>query len=346
MKFSVLLIFFIVLLPARYINAQQFNDAVSYLEFINTENDLINNNVWQYTKAVAHETNPGKIENTRKELIKQIEESKKKILNITSYNNDDDYKNQFINFLNIYENIMNNDYANIVNMKEIAEQSYDYMEAYILMQEQVDKKMEQALDSIHMGMVTFTKKYDIKLLDAPESDLAKKMKISNDVFQHKNDIYLPFFKANFQEGELIEGLSSNNVGIIQQKASTLSQFAHEGLDSLSAIAPYKKDNSLIMATKNILLFYVNEAEVKVPEMINFFLMKDKLDKLRETIENKKASERNNEEIQEYNKLVEQMNQRTELYNKTNNELNKTRSNLLAEWEKTSSNFLSRHIPKN
>ena len=44
---------------------------------------------------------------------------------------------------------MNDDYAKIVNMQEIAEQSYDEMEAYFLLKEAVDKKMKEAEDHLH-----------------------------------------------------------------------------------------------------------------------------------------------------------------------------------------------------
>ncbi|GLB50124.1 LIC11966 family surface protein [Neptunitalea lumnitzerae] len=327
-------------------NAQDFKTPVEYLQFITSENDKLNNQVWQYTKAVAHDKRPKKIEKTRKLLVVQIQNSREKIKKAASYNNDDTYKNQFIEFLNIYENVINNDYAKIVDMKEIAEQSYDYMEAYILMQEQVDKKLETALDSINKSQGVFAKKYDVTLLEGKETKLAKKMKISNDVFKHKNSTYLPFFKANFQESELVVSLSSNNVGEIQQKASTLLLFANEGLDTLAQIKPYQNDTSLLKATKDVLLFYKDEAEVQIPIMIDFLLLNDKIEKMGKAIENKKPKDRTKEEIEEYNNLIKDVNKQVAAYNKTNDVLNKERSRLLQQWESTSNNFLSQHIPKN
>ena len=46
--------------------------------------------------------------------------------------------------MKMYYNVLNDDYSKIINMEEIAEQSYDAMEAYILAQEMVDKKPEEA----------------------------------------------------------------------------------------------------------------------------------------------------------------------------------------------------------
>lgn len=336
----------ITLIACSTLSAQEFKSPVAYLEFISRENDLLNNQVWQYTKAVAHDKRPKKIEKNRLLLVKQIQASRAKIKNAAAYNNDETYKNQFIVFLDIYENVINNDYAKIVDMKEIAEQSYDYMEAYILMQEQVDKKMENALDSIEVGMTTFAEKYEINLIQGEESALSKKMKISNEVFNHKNKLYLPFFKANFQESELIASLSSNNMGTIQQKASSLAAFAQEGLDSLAGISPYKNDDSLLKITKKVLLFYKDEAEVQIPSMIEFYLLNDKINKMKETIENKKSSDRTKAEIDEYNAMVKKINEAGAKYNATNEQLNKQRTTLLTEWENTSNNFLSKHVPKN
>ncbi|GLB52385.1 hypothetical protein NBRC110019_14250 [Neptunitalea chrysea] len=343
---QLVIILFIVAGSFLKSTAQTTKTPLEYLEFISNQNHDLNKQIWEYTKAVAHDKNPRKIEKIRKSLVVQIQQSRAKVQKKPSYNNDDTYKNQFINFLNVYENVINNDYAKIVDMKEIAEQSYDFMEAYILMQQQVDTKMETALDSINASQKEFATKYDIELVNGEESSISKKMKVSNEVFHHKNDAYLPFFKANFQESELIVSLSSGNVGEIQQKATSLLTFTEEGLDSITKLKPYKNDGALILATEKMLLFYKNEAEVQMPKIIEFYLLNDKVEKMKQAIENKKEKDRTKEEIDEFNEMVKKMNIKITEYNQLNDELNNKRAKLLNEWETTNHNFLSKHIPKN
>ncbi|SFU42579.1 hypothetical protein SAMN05216480_10388 [Pustulibacterium marinum] len=346
MKTKLLIAFSLFFFGFAQVEAQEKNKALEYLEFLSKENEKLNTQVWQYTKAVAHDKRPRKIEKTRKNLVTQIQLSKRKISQMPSVDGDDTYKNEFVNYLTIYENSINNDYAKIVDLKEIAEQSYDAMEAYILLQEKVDEKMEHASTEIDSAQATFAKKYNINLVAGQESDLSKKMKISNAVFQHKNAAYLPFFKANFQENLLIGSLGSHNVGDIQQKASALQAFAQEGLDSLQTIQAYNNDSSIIDVTKKVLLFYKEEAEISVPEMIDFMLLNDKITKMQQALESKKAKDRTKEEIDEYNNLVKQVNTEVAKFNKTNERLNQERTVLLTEWETVSNNFLSKHIPKN
>lgn len=346
MKTKLLLVCLFITISLFKTHAQQSSSALQYLEFLSEQNRSITEEVWKYTKAVAHDKRPKKIEKTRAKLVQQIQASIKQVQNKPSVDADDTYKNKFIEYLSIYENTMNQDYAKIVDLKEIAEQSYDAMEAYILMQEKVDEKMEKAADDIDAYEKEFAAKHQINLVESEESDLSKKMKISNQVFEYKNKAYLPFFKANFQESMLIGSLSSNNVGDIQQQNAALLSYVEEGLDSIKALPAYKNDKSVLAVTQKILMFYKDEAETKVPEMIEFILLNDKITKVSQALESKKPKDRTKEEIDAYNALVKKVNQGVANYNNTNQKLNQQRSQLLAEWENTTNNFLSKHIPKN
>ncbi len=346
MKLKLLLAFLFVTISFTKTFAQDSSEALQYLEFLSEQNQNITEQVWKYTKAVAHDKRPKKIEKTRMKLVAQIRESKNLVQKRPSVTNDDTYKNQFIEYLTIYENTMNNDYAKIVDMKEIAEQSYDAMEAYILMQQKVDEKLENASSTIQASKKEFADKHNINLIEGGETELAKKMKISNEVFDYKNQAYLPFFKANFQESVLVQSLGSNNVGEIQQKSAALLSFVEEGLDSIKAMPAYKNDKSVLIATENILLFYKDEASTKVPAMIDFMLLNDKITKMSKALESKKPKNRTKEEIDEYNALVKTVNEEVAKFNKTNEQLNQQRAQLLTQWENATNNFLSKHIPKN
>ena len=50
-----------------------------------------------------------------------------------------DYKNKVLKHMRLNESLLKHDYAKIVDMKTVAEQSYDLMEAYIVAQELADK---------------------------------------------------------------------------------------------------------------------------------------------------------------------------------------------------------------
>ncbi len=61
-----------------------------------------------------------------------------------SYKGEKAYRDSAVSFMKLYYNVLNEDYSKIINMEDIAEQSYDDMEAYMMAKEMVDKKLEEA----------------------------------------------------------------------------------------------------------------------------------------------------------------------------------------------------------
>ena len=131
MKFRILLI---VLLVSHFnLLAQEFKTPVDFLTYLNKEQVTISRSTWKYTSAMAHSKSPRRIDATRKQLIKSIEAASKKISALKDgYKGDVDYKNQVLQYFDVCKNNLNEEYDKIINMQEVAEQSYDAMEAYLL----------------------------------------------------------------------------------------------------------------------------------------------------------------------------------------------------------------------
>ena len=206
----------IFLSVCTYSNAQKFKNASEYLDFVGKEQTSISKSMWNYTKAVAHSKNDRTIRGRRNVIIKTVERAILKINKAPGYDGDD-YKNKVLTQLNFNLNLLNHDYAKIIDMKEVAEQSYDAMEAYMLAQELADKKMEEAQQQYESDFYAFAAKHDISIIET-DSDLGKKMEISNKVFKHYNEIYLSYFKVYINEvyltGDLALGKQSDVVSLI------------------------------------------------------------------------------------------------------------------------------------
>lgn len=339
-----LLILVLSVLTFQTTNAQKFKNANDYLSFIGKENGKISKSMWNYTKSLAHSKSPRKIEGDRKRLLKSLERAMIKIKKAKVYNGEDAYKQLVLEYMDLYSSLLKNDYAKIVDLKEVAEQSYDFMEAYILAQELADKRMQEAQQSYAMAQKDYAARHNIRLIDK-ETEIGKKMKISNEVFDHKNDVYLIFFKSNIQERFMLNALSTHDISAIQQNANALQMFAKEGMATLDTISRYKKDESLIKATKKALQFYLDETENTVPKLLEFFLLNEKFETIKQAIDKKAAKNRSKEEIDTYNNMVTKINKAIEDFNKINNELNTKRTKIINQWNEASAKFLSRHIPK-
>ncbi len=197
MKITKLIALF--LLSTVSLLAQEFKTPVDYLSYIGKEQEAIAKSTWKYTSAVAHSKSARRIESTRKQLVKSMQNATKKISALTNgYKGDTEYKNQVLDYLSISEKNINEEYDKIINMQEVAEQSYDYMEAYITARDLINKKLDDEFEKVSNAQKSFALKYKITLTES-DSELGKKMKISSEVFDYHTDLYLIFFKNLYFE---------------------------------------------------------------------------------------------------------------------------------------------------
>lgn len=325
------------------VTAQKFKSPVEYLDFIGKEQKTISKNMWKYTQAVAHSKSDRNINNKRKVIIKSIERAITKIKKAEGFDGDT-YKNQVLDYLNFSRDLMNADYAKIIDMKAVAEQSYDAMEAYMMTRKLADEKMAESQANYEANFNVFAAKHNIEIIES-DSDLSKKMTISNAVFEDYNNMYLIFFKVYINEVYLWEAMERKDVAAMQQNANALNQAAKEAYEILETVENYKNDKSVVTATKEVLDFFIDETENKIPVMIDFFVLNENMNKITETLEKTPERKRTKKQIDNYNKKVKEINKAVKNYNKVNTELNNNRQKALNNLNLANENFLARHIPK-
>lgn len=337
-------IFLITLLLActSTIKAQSFSSAVEYLDFIAEQQEDVTKNMWKYTKAIAHGKSDRSVNNKRNALLKTLEKAINNIKKAQGFDGTE-YKDQVLDHMRLNESLLKHDYAKIIDMKEVAEQSYDLMEAYILAQELADKKMEEAQLEYEINMHKFASKHNVQLVET-ENDLSKKMKISNEVFEHYNAMYLAFFKVHINQIYLWDAMKSNDVSAIQQNSNALNQMAKASMETINSIETYKNDKSVIEATKKVFQFYIDETENTIPKITDFLLLNEDFETIKSTLDKTPQNKRTQEQIDAYNNKVKEFNKGIESYNKVNQNLNVASQRALDNLNTANENFLARHIP--
>lgn len=325
------------------IQAQQFNDAVSYMSFIGNFSKQIQKDYFSYASSVAHGKSARKVENRRISLIQSVQEASRKVQAMPPFNGNKALRDSAAKFFHLNYLVLNEDYPKIINMEEVAEQSYDAMEAYLLAQDKAGEKIENANKQLQKVNRDFASKNNITLVDS-EDELDKKIAITNDVNDYHRTIYLIFFKCNKQEIYLVDALNSKNLNAIEQNKNTLLKYADEGLAKLSKMAGYQNDNALISAAKQYLEFTKQECTSKIPNLVNFFIKEDNFNKIKKVMESKKSSQRTQEDVDNYNKAVNEINSAAGQFNTTNNQINEERTRSLNTWSKSSAMFLDKYVP--
>jgi hypothetical protein len=276
-------------------------------------------------------------------VVDAIGETRSKISGMPPFKGDRSFRDTTITYLKMLNSVFNEDYGKIVNMEEIAEQSYDAMEAYMTAKEQAWSKLGIAQEKQHETEKDFAKKNNVTLIDN-ETPLSEKSKTASEVLKHANAVYLIFFKSYKQESYFMEALDKKNMVALDQNINTLKKYSEEGMEKLKQMKGYNEDASLIAACHTALAFYKSES-FKASTFTDFMVKEESFEKIKKLFESKPESKRTQKDVDEYNKAVNDMNTAVHTYNDVNQELNKERAEVLKQWNNTYDGYLSQYMPR-
>jgi hypothetical protein len=336
----ILVILFVFAIASSRVFAQYDNPG-DYMDHIGKANQVLTEKYLFYLSGMSHGKSARKVEKRRQEVLTAISDTRYDIQGMPAYKGDKTLRDTTVAYLKMLNSVFNEDYGKIVNMEEIAEQSYDAMEAYMLAQQKANEKLNEASARQHKMEKQFAAKYNVNLIDN-ESATETKMKIATQVMHHYNEVYLIFFKAYKQEAYLMDAVNAKNVNSIEQNMNSLQNFAEQGLEKLKDMKGYNNDPSLIVACRNVLNFYKNEAK-QGAGMTDYFLKVEEFTKMKKQFDTK-GSRRTQQDIDQYNKGVNDMNAAGNTFNALNKDLNKQRSNALDDWNKGVKKYMDDYIP--
>jgi len=318
-------------------------DAVSYMNSISDAETQMNKSYMAYVSAAAHSSRKRKIEKLRVQTVDNIVICQNTINYLTAYKGDNSLRQSSLSYVQLCYKIFNEDYVHIVNMEDIAERSYDEMQAYLLLQQATDDTLEVAVKRMDKAERNFAAKYNITLTDA-KSELGDKMDATGRQSKYRNKVYLLFYKCNWEDNQLTTALNEKNVTKVEQTRSALDKYAIERLKVLDTLHTFENDGSLANACNQALTFYKNEAETQIPQLTDFFLKEENFEKLKTALDAKPQSTRTQQDVDTYNKGVNDMNNSVNTFNQINADLNNGRNDVNKIWDATEKAFIDVHTP--
>ncbi len=334
---------FFALLFISPVKAEEFNSAHEYMSYMTEQYEELVKESWQYVKSIGRGKSDRRIAKKRNDLMKELKYARKVIKKMPPYEGNTAFRDSVTEYLKINRIVLSRDYDKILDMKKIAEQSYDLMEAYMTARKKANKKLEQATDIVAEAQKEFAAQHNINIVK-DNSRLSRKLKISSKVFDYHDKVYLVFFKNYKQEMYMLKALQKEDINSLEQNRNTLVKFAEEGLEKLKETGSHESDMSLNYATRDILRFYKEEADARMPSLIDYLMKKEQFDKLKQAFDNKKKSDRTQEDIDQYNKAINDINAAAKKYNTMNEYLTEQRNEYIDNWNKTSEKFLKKHTP--
>jgi hypothetical protein len=319
---------------------QNFDNPGEYMDYINKQQENVSKKYMSYTSAAAHGKRAKKVESLRAKLLDEVQEAKMNISGLPSCKGNKEYRDTAVNFMKLYYNVLNDDYSKIIDLEEIAEQSYDDMEAYMMAQEKVDEKLEEGNNKFHEAAERFAAANNIHLI-SDQSELGAMMKQVAAMHNYYHDIYLVFFRPYKQESYLNEAISKGNITAIEQNKNSLLKYSQAGLEKLTGMKGFEGDNSVVFACRSMLNFYLKEVE-KMDKISDYFLTKERFETIKKEYD--KKSKTTKEDTDTYNKAVNEINKASDAYNNNNQYLNQNRKESLHAWNDAVDAFFDQHTP--
>jgi len=326
------------------IMAQSSTNPGEYMDYFSSEYLLIQEDMWDYTRSVSHGRSARTVEKRRGELISSTGAALKRAKSAKDFQGNARYRDSVVQYFTLIDIVLREDYAKIVDMEAVAEQSYDDMEAYMMAREIASDKLKSAGDMIEREHRTFAEANNITIIES-ETKLNQKMEIANKVYDHYNEVYLIFFKSYKQEAYLLDAMARKDVSAIDQNRNSLIALVEEGLQKLETVEKYEGDPSMIGATRNLFKFYKDEAETDVPTLLTYIETSERFTKIKDAFDQKKEKSRTQADVDEFNAAVNDINKAVEKSNASSESCNIKRLNLIDEWNKAAEKFTDRHVPK-
>ena len=110
--------------------AQEAASAGAYMSGISEKIKNVNQIYINYLSAVSHGKSARKVEKLREKTVSSIFDARGEVMSSGGFQGDKTLRDATVAYLKIVYIVFNEDYHKIVNMEEIAEQSYDAMESF------------------------------------------------------------------------------------------------------------------------------------------------------------------------------------------------------------------------
>ena len=338
-----LLLSLMLIIIAGNIFAQDFSNPGIYMTAISNAQVEMDQKYMAYISAASHGRRAKKVDKMRQAALESIDNARFKTIDLPIYKGDNSLRQSGIDYIKLTYNVFNEDYAKIINLQEIAEQSYDEMQALLLLQEKTDEKIDEAQSKMHEASNAFAAKYNVKIIESKD-ELREKLDIAGKLNVYKNNVYLLFFKCYWQDGELVKAMNAGKVTQAEQSRSSLIKYASEGLTGLDSLKSFDGDPALANTCREVLKFYKSAAETDMPKLMDYFLKKENFEKMKKAMDEKSASDRTKEDVKAYNDGVKEFNAATETFNNTNRKVNQQRNDAINKWDEAEKSFADAHMP--
>lgn len=306
-QFPVALVF---IFASYYSNAQSFEDARSYITFIDSHNAKVVSQTWNYMEMSTNSEDQIAIKGQRKKLENIVKSSLRTINNAAAF--DQNLQKAAMNYLEGNLKIIKNELIHLIDLKNEKVVSVDQ----IALIQKIRKAIVQLRTDYDLAIKNYGSKYELELVPN-DGKLARQMANTIALYDYYYSVQIEFSKLQIIEQNLWNGindktLSSLNSDMLEAQQNLLT------ITTIDNLGLFKEDNSLI----------------KVLLLMNSHIKEALDDRLNAIIIIKKDQETGNRD---------QIMTKTKNYNASLKWANQNRKSIYNQWNSVYPKFLKTHI---
>lgn len=320
----------------------QDGQPLEYLEEINEAYEPVLKRQLDFATALAQGQPADLVEKYRSSLLNEIRDARENIRRMPPHRGNTALRDSVVLFMDIFYDVVREDYAGLVDMEQLSKQSYDQMEAYLRAQEAAYARMGNAARAMKKAEEEFAKKFGVRLVNSDDR-FSQRLRDLNETFSYYNRIYVVFFNAYQQELNTFRAVESQDPATMEEERRKLEAVSTDGLAALDRIGAFRGERSLRNTAAENLRFYLAESSADIPVLVEYYAALSDLKKSRELLKSARDEERRKQLTDEYNALVRKINASAETLDALSEKLNRERAENLDRWNNASEEFLKRHI---
>lgn len=236
----ILLVLFFIFM-SHYSNAQKFEDAQSYVTFIDSHNSRVVSQTWNYMELYTSSDDQIAVKGQRKKLENILKLSIRKINKADAF--DQNLRESAIDYLEGNLKIIKNELVQLIYFKNEKSVSVDQ----IALKQKIRKAMVQLRNDYDLAIKNYARKHDLKLV-SNDSQLARQMANTIALYDYYHVVQIEFNKLQFIENNLWNQINEKSLATLKSDISK----AKEGVlnnKTIDQLGNFKDDNSLIEVLK-------------------------------------------------------------------------------------------------
>lgn len=248
-----------------------FKDAVQYNDYIISEQRQTVKKNLDYISFSVHSEDYKLIEAKRKEVLRQITQSKGKIAKMPPFEGDTRLRDEAIEVLAQYQNAFEGDFKEVLHLKKERQNSLEAMEAYFKAQNKAEDEVNKATQKFNKVQTDFAKKNNLTFGSGDDDDdLSSQMQTIASLNQYARGIFLEYFKVSKAFAEMLDVLNEQKGALLDRKRRDVIEAADKALPKLKDYGDFKGDREYLDQTVSLTEYYQRLAKNEFEKIATLF----------------------------------------------------------------------------